>query len=363
MSSIEGRRFAGLRPLYAWLLFGLTVALSVYGVWIHAGTQTLAYMPAGAGLEKTDFALYERIVNRVHAGEGYYEAAGSELRAGGYPLRPFLTWRPPTVAWLMALFPNPAASRAVIIVMVAAALWYWTEHLKKEGGRWMSIVAGLLLLASLGVAMVWPSYLHHETWAGVCIALSLALYACGHWPMSVAFGLLALFFRELAMPYVFVMLVMAWWQGRRREALAWSLGVVAFAVFLGVHAYLVNRQLTAADVAVGPGWLHLGGWPFVIKTARANVMLLKAPSWVAGLLFPFLLLGLAGWKSPVGTRAALTVGMYAVAFLFAGRSYHAYWGLLYASLLPLGFVLAPRALRDLFQALRPRRAPPAMQGC
>jgi len=85
----------------------------------------------------------------------------------------------------------------------------------------------------------------------------------------------------------------------------------------------------------------------VIRTARANVILLKCPSWVAGLLFPFLLLGLAGWKSPVGARAALTVGLYAVAFLFAGRSYHSYWGLVYSSLLPLGLSLSQGPARSL----------------
>ena len=103
--------------------------------------------------------------------------------------------------------------------------------------------------------------------------------------------------------------------------------------------------------------MHSGGWPFVVKTARAHVVLLASPSWVAGLLFPFLLLGLAGWSSQIGTRVALTVGMYTIAFLFAGRLYHAYWGLLYAPLLPLGLIFAPRALGDLLHTIRHGRVP------
>ena len=74
---VRRSRFAGIRPLYAWLLLGLVVGLSVYGVLIHARTKTLTYKPPGASLDRTDFALYERIVNRVHGGEGYYQAAGA----------------------------------------------------------------------------------------------------------------------------------------------------------------------------------------------------------------------------------------------------------------------------------------------
>jgi hypothetical protein len=359
MVAPERRRFAGLRPLYAWLLLGVTFSLSVYGVCIHA--RTWALVIGSDDPNKTDYALYERIVNRVHAGEGYYQAAGSEMRAGGYAMRPFLTWRLPTLACLMALFPSASAGQIPIVWMVIAALWFWVRCLKNEGRLWMSIVGGVMLFCSLGVAMVWPSYLQHDYWSGVCIALSLALYARGHWQFSVAFGLLALFLRELAFPFVFVMLATACWQRRKGEALAWLVGVAGFAVFLGIHAWMVNRQLTAADVRTGPGWLHLGGWPFVVKTARSNFMLLASPSWVAGLFLPFLLLGLANWRSEIGTRVALTVGIYVVAFLFAGRTNQAYWGLMYSSLLPLGFVFAPRALGDLLQATWPGGVPAPQQ--
>lgn len=420
-------RFAGIRPLYAWLLLGLVVGLSVYGVYVHTRTQTLTIR--AEDLNQTDFALYQRIVDRVHAGEGYYQAAGTELRASGFPVRPFLTWRLPTAARFMALFPNTHVCRLVIAAIVLTALWFWIGNLRPDGAFWpilggvllltvfiaplaievwgwahdlkpdaslQSILAGIVLFSCLGgvvLILLWlyirrvkedgplwmpivvgtmlllsmiagvggPSPLHHETWSGLCITLSLALYGRGYWQMSVVAGLLALFFRELALPFVVVMLTMACWQRRKGEALAWLVGLVAFAAFLGFHAWMVNRQLTAADVSVGPGWLHLGGWPFVIKTARSNVIFLALPSWVAGLLLPFLLLGLAGWSSQVGTRAALTVGMYVVAFLFAGRLYHAYWGLMYSSLLPLGFVFAPRALGDLLRGIRPKRVPEPQQ--
>jgi hypothetical protein len=354
MIATESRRLARLRPLYAWSLLGLTIILSAYGVYIHGRTQTLIVQSGDRN--KTDYAMYERIVNRVHAGEGYYQATGSEMRDGGYAVRPFPTWRPPTLARLMALFPNPQASRLLIVLMAAVALGCWVQCLRNEGALWISIVGGVLLFCPLAVALAPNLYPNHETWSGLCIVLSLALYARGYRQLSVVSGLLALFFRELALPFVFVMMVVSFWEGRRREALAWFLGVVCFAIFLGVHAWMVNRQLTAADVRVGPGWLYLGGWPFVLKTARSNVLLLASPSWVAGLLLPFMLLGLAGWSSQGGTRVALTVGIYVAAFLFAGRPNQAYWGLMYTSLLPLGLVFAPRAVADLLRAIRSGRA-------
>jgi hypothetical protein len=342
-------RFQGIRPLYAWLLLGLLLGLSAYGVCIRDNTKTLTIETDNPDL--TDYALYQRIVDRVHAGEGYYEATGAELRGRGSPVRPVFTWRLPTVACFTALYNNPEETGFAIIALAMAATYFWVRCLKDDGVLWMAIVGGVMLLPSMGIWALKPGYLFHETWSGLCIALSLALYARGHWRSSVVFGIAALSLRELALPFVAVMLTMACWQRRKGEALAWCLGLVGFAVFLGFHAWMVSRQLTAEDVRFGPGWLHMIGWPFVIKTARANVMLLLLPSWVAGLVLPFLLLGLAGWKSPAGTRVALTVGVYVVAFLFAGRLYHSYWGVMYANLLPLGLVFAPRAVGDLLRAL------------
>lgn len=272
-------------------------------------------------------------------------------------MRPVFTWRLPTVAWLTALFPSAKASAILIVLLALAATPLWVRCLKEEGSLWMAIGGGVLLFPSLVIWALKPGYLFHEAWSGLCIALSLALYARGHWRSSVVIGISALFLRELALPFVVVMLAMAWWQRRRGEVLGWVLGIAGFAVFLGIHAWMVSRQLTPADVRFGPGWLHMIGWPFVIKTARANVMLLVLPSWVAGLVLPFVLLGLAGWSSPAGTRVALTVGVYVAAFLFVGRLYHSYWGVMYSSLLPLGLVFAPRALGDLLRAVRSRRVP------
>ena len=60
----------------------------------------------GAERGQTDLALYEKIVAAMKGGEGYYAAAADAMRAGGYPLRPFLTMRMPGLAATLAALPD-----------------------------------------------------------------------------------------------------------------------------------------------------------------------------------------------------------------------------------------------------------------
>jgi hypothetical protein len=60
-------------------------------------------------------------------------------------------------------------------------------------------------------------------------------------------------------------------------------------------------------------------------------------------------IGLAGAEDARARRAAVIVAGYLAGFLVVGRPDNYYWGLLYAPLLPVGFLLAPAALRDLFR--------------
>ena len=55
----------------------------------------------GAG----DVALYRAEVDRIHNGEGYYQAAAAELTARGYPTRSVFNWRTPLPMWLIGQLP------------------------------------------------------------------------------------------------------------------------------------------------------------------------------------------------------------------------------------------------------------------
>ncbi len=324
----------------------------IYGVLLNAQTRDLTSSPAPGTL--TDADLYRLIVERMKAGQGYYEADGGQLREMGFATRPFFNWRLPTLAEFLWLLPSVEAGRWVLAGLACVAFLMWIGVLEKEGPRWMRIAGGILLFCPLGITAITPSHNFHEAWAGVCIALSLAMWGQGCRRTSVAFGVLAVFLRELALPYLVVMLAMAAWERRRGEALAWLGGIVAFGIFLAIHAWVVGHHMNGADKA-HEGWLQCGGWPFVVRTARCNPALLLAPPWTVGITLPLALLGLLAWTSPVGVRAGLTVGMYVAAFLLVGRSVNTYWGLLYAPLLPLGWLYAPAALKGLLGAALPSR--------
>src|SRR5947209_2322229 len=84
-----GSRFAALTRLQAALVL---VAVLGFAAWLLA--EGRPHAPASAAFEELrarqggDVELYKAVVARVRAGEGYYDAAGAELRARAYPLRP-----------------------------------------------------------------------------------------------------------------------------------------------------------------------------------------------------------------------------------------------------------------------------------
>ena len=112
---------------------------------------------------------------------------------------------------------------------------------------------------------------------------------------------------------------------------------------------LVTSLLTEKDLALEGGWIVFGGWRFVLDTAKMQPLLLIAPPWVTAIILPLTLFGLAGWRGPLGSRVAATVGIYIMAFSFVGRPFNRCWGLMYISIMPLGLFYAFYALRDLWE--------------
>lgn len=347
------RRLAGGRPGALVILLAL-VALIVIG--INAGGQyrVKKLKPGGPN----DATLYRTVIDAVHAGTPYYVAAAEAQRRGGYPLRPFVTTRLPTLATAMAVLPNEQVRRGVLGALQVAVVLAWGWRLLREGVGTASALAGAVLVATgVGVAAMPGAYPFHEAWAGLLIALSLALRRPGRWGASLALGLLAALTRELAAPYLLVMAVLAWRDGQRREALAWVAAIALVALALVAHAQAVAAVVLPGDLS-SQGWLRAGGWPFVVRTARWNGLLIGQPQWMIALAAPPAMAALAFWRGPLGERLALTVLGYAAAFMVVGRPENHNWGLLIAPLWPLGLLLAPAmlraTLRTLFVAPSPR---------
>ncbi|WP_201245942.1 hypothetical protein [Halochromatium salexigens] len=355
MPAIQPIRYASWPPrlaqavLLALLLaIGLGLALDVESV--IEGDEDARMLKADRG----DVALYRAVITRMQAGEGFYAANGVEQAARGYPTTPFVTWRLPTAATLIAMLGEQRAGMLLQALAVFTVL-FWIWVLLRAGlQRWTVLAASLLLGTGVIIAlpMPAPSLYLHEVWASVLIALSLGLRQSA-WPLAVLSGLAALAFRELALPFVAVMGVCALLEGRRREALGWGAAILVFALYLAVHAWQVSAHL-GPDPNTSAGWLVFGGWRFVLETAQWNVVALILGPWLVVIAMPLAVLGAGAWRHPLGTRLGVTVAVYTLGFMIAGRPDNTYWGVLCAPLVAVSLTFAPAGLRALWKAARGR---------
>lgn len=333
------------RALFKTLLIVAALLLMALGLMGGALPDRIV-QPAGP----TDLGLYADAVQAARHPLTWYATVIAEQRAQGYPLKPFVAVRPPALSFLLAALPDVAARRIVLDLLALGVLVAWAVRLKAMLPPLGLGLAVLALATGLAPILAGQAYLMHETWAGLLIALSLALrrppsrQSAFGW--SLAFGFAAALIRELAAPYLLVMAVMALHEHRRREALAWAGALIAFALMLGLHGWLVGLHTLPTD-RHSQGWLALGGWPFVLHALQWNAVLAAGPGWLAAVLVPLALAGAAA----SGGRPGLTVLGYACALLLFGRPENAYWGLVLTPLLPLGLVMLPKAL-----ALRPGEA-------
>lgn len=325
--------------------------LTLFVVSILYGLAVCRPLPDSKGkIIEADLKCYQTIVEKIHAGESYYSAAGSTLRKMGYTTASVFNWRLPALAWFLGHLPSLKTGQILAFILALTTLLLWMVVFHKHNYQaWQVFLGGLIMAGPVIYSLIPGPFLAHEFWAGTLIALSLAAYALGWRYISVISGLIALFLRELSLPFVVVMMTLSCLEGRRKETLIWLAGIAAFGVELFIHWSIVSKLITVNDKVLQGGWIVFGGWPFVLTTAQMHPFLLISPSWVTAIILPPALLGLAGWRGASGIRIASTVGIYVLAFLIVGRSFNIYWGLMYALVMPLGLLHLPYVLRKLRQ--------------
>lgn len=351
----QGREAVGVDRKAAWcrlaaLLLGIVACLIVAGS--KDPNPMLFLMPGGM----TDLRLFRLVVTRVQAGDSFHEATQQEFRTYGYPTRSVFNWRTPFYAWWLGRVTGVEPGRWLLMAGVLLAVLLASRDMFDDCG-----IAASGGVVSLVGAMAWcvgkETVFFTELWAGMLIVLSLCALRRGWTAVGVGLGLTAVFYRELALPYALVALCLAAWNGKRREALGWLVGLVLFVVFMAGHAALVHSRLTAIDAAIEGGWVRFGGVRFLLATTRLNVFVISA--WTAAFFLPLACLGLASVSSRGGTGPliGLTAAVYLVAFSVVGNSFNDYWGLMTAPLLALGVGYAPTALWRLLVAAFPRDRP------
>lgn len=333
-------------------LLAVLAALIAFGVSVPDVTRPDPHRPPPS---RSDMAFYGKVVARVRAGESYATAAVAEQRAEHYALRPFLTVRPPWLAWFEAALPSGLAAR-LLALLALAVIAAWTIRLWPFlPGPLGLAISPLSLLMGVGWAFSKVEMsLIHEAWAGLLIALSLALRTDRRFAASVFVGLLAALIRELAMPYLLVMAAGALVEKRRGEAMAFASALALALAALAWHAHALAPLISPADKA-SKGWLALGGWPFVLSAARWNLLVLLAGQWLAAILVPLAIIGAAARRGGLTMRLAVLLVGYVDGFLVLGRPENYYWGLLITPLIAAGLALAPGSLGEILRAARRRR--------
>ena len=299
--------------------------------------------------KKSDQTLYKQIVADMARGKGYYEAAAAGHRAFFYPTSPPQVFRLPTLAWMLTGLHLPVLQFAVLLGLYATIMILFYRQLLAQrlsfAARIASIAAVTTGLSIIGLkdAVYW-----HEVWAALLMALSLLIYRADRWWPSVLLGVLACLIREIAVAYLFVMAGFALYERRWAQSLAWLCGILLAAAAFAAHVHVAAGLYRPGDI-VSPSWLGFGGWDFAIATAKWNVLLHALPYPLIALALCLGVIGLAGDDDGRARRAAVIVAGYLAGFLVVGRPDNYYWGVLYTPLLPLGFLLAPAALADLWR--------------
>ena len=344
-----GSRFSGTSQFWA----GCILTCAAFAILLSIWTANEIGQPAPhnayhkdastTDVQGDDLGLYRVINARIWAGEDYYSAAISAQRENGYPTKPFITVRLPTLAWIGAWL-GPVVMRILLFVLAGFTLLIWAKRLEYAMRPiWQRVIA-LCALASALIPCVTPDiYLMHEFWAGLLVALSLGLYRVDNiWP-AVAAAAAALAMREMALPFVLLMTALSVLERRWREAAVWTLLIALFAAAMVAHANKVNMLIDAGDLS-SPGWSRFGGWPLAI---RALIL-----TGIAKLLLACSLFGWIGWHSETGLRGMLYLAGYSVLLMLFGREQNYYWAFMVAPLSLMGLAFLPQAASDLWRSVR-----------
>jgi len=358
--SMPRTRFAGLGRAPALLILAAT-SVSVLACLVVALTATAA-QPGSSGevdADKSDWTFYQRVVESVRAGKSYYEVVPAELKRMDFEAFSVFNYRPPLYAWFLAAIPAPFA-HVLLMALTLAALATTFAALQRQAGTMAAWGGAFLLLGGFLWCLIPLAIYAHELWTGVLLTLSVAAYGLGRRLPALAAALVALFLRELALPYCLIAACFALRQRQRAETIGWALGFAVYAVYMAVHIRAVGQIMPAQTSRSTLEWVQFGGIPFLLSTTRMNFFLiLFMPEWLTAIYLPLALLGLSGWKGEMGTRSFLTVAAYSLAFCLVGQAVNGYWGFLDAPLLALGLLWLPASVRDLWQVVAGRALDPS----
>jgi hypothetical protein len=324
------------------LVLACLLLLAVSGLVTHHAIPPVVRDPAKS-IGDTELQL--RTIERLRRGERYYEAVGTELRINSYPTSPIINWRTPLHYRAMAAMSVEHAGTLLFVlgmaVVVTGAIAYARESMVRAGA------AAVLLLLSMAPAMlVRPGAVGFpEHWAAAFIGLSLSAYIARLWLAGAAFGIVAVFLREVAGAYAFSCALIAFKARRRAESLLWTAGGVTYFVFFAIHANAAARSIQPDDLVRESSYLLASGLPFIFATLYVNGLVNLLPTFMTPIAAA---LGLAGSFAPsCPPQLSMSVIGYFLLFCLAGQPFNFYWGYLTSPIWGHAFVHSLEGLRRL----------------
>lgn len=342
------------------LLVLCTLGILSFGIQNPDCKPTLLYFPEADSdpLYGDDSHFYHRIIQQVRQGYGYYDVANIELRQHGFKPNSIFNWRLPTYAWFIGSFSNPGFANAILVgLSIIALILAFLSEIK----RIPLFLATACVCIIFGVFRIFytvplPEFgmtraaLFQEPWAAVFITISVASYGLGWNLVGVLAGVSALFWRELALPFCVVAFGLAIWRKEKREWIAWSVGLVAFTIFYLSHVLQINGKLleTPFEGAKASTWIAFSGLRFHFVAMNVNEWMSGRQAWLMAFFIALSFIGFSGWSGKQGVLVGLSATAYLLIFSVVGRTTNGYWGYVYATLLPFGFVRSPMVLMNLW---------------
>jgi len=316
------------------------IAMMLLGLWDSRPLPPPRTSPPGG-----DINLFRAVVERLKAGEPYYAAMRTELRARGYPTASIFNWRPPGIFLLLAWAPGLMHVAMLALAALALAMTVFAFRNSPPAVTFAAIV--LQIGAAVFPAIPTDGLYMPESWVGIFLLLSVLAYTVGAVRLAVICAVAAACARELALAYVFASLAFAL-RARRTDEVRWyAIGLVVFAVYYLTHVAIARSHIQPGDMFHTASWIAFGGWHFVIRTVGMGGWYLLLPLWTAAIGAVLVLASLWG---PADRHLKAMVIIYVGVFSIIGQRFNTYWGLMTGPAWGLATVYGFMALYDLTRA-------------
>jgi hypothetical protein len=322
------------------LILAFLAVLLAIGLWYPAAPPLNPKSVPGG-----DIVLFRAVVDRMRAGEPYYETMRDELRKGGYPTASIFNWRPPATFVLMAW--NPAA---VHIVMFGLGLVAVIATVQVFAGQpaFVRLVAVFLSLGAAALPFLPIDGLYlPELWAGILLLLSVLAYSLGAVRLAICCAVAAACARELALPYIVVSLALAGRERRSLELRWYAGGLTLFAGYYIAHVLAARAHIHPDDMAHTYSWVTFSGWRFIVTLTAMGGWHILLPRWTGAI--GAVLVAASIW-SPAERHLKIMAATYLSLFCVIGQAFNNSWGLLLGPTWGLASAYGVLGLKQLLRA-------------